>query len=402
MEEAAQAKPGGLPTEAFYTGLTGLAAFADALDESRYLAVPDDWVLGLADVVTSTEAIESGRYKVVNTAGAAVISAVSNALGTLDFPFVFTGDGASFAVGPDVADRAVAALAATVAWVGSELGLKMRGAAVAAATARAGGNDLRIARFAVSPHVSYGLFTGGARDWAERELKAGRLSVTGSRARPNLDGLSCRFRPLASRNGVVLSMIAKPRPGAPPGDVAAALREVLAIAEAEPRAGNPVPPDGPARSGAPQGHDIEARLQRRSGQPLVASRARIALRSLAAEAVLRRNRPFGGFSPEAYTRELVANSDFRKFDDGLMMTLDCSDGAAVAIEARLDAAERQGLLQHGLHRQGAALITCVVPSATRPAHVHFVDGASGGYAMAATQLKRKATARPSPRGRASR
>ena len=376
-------------TGTFYAGLPGLATFAEALDEAPYAPVPDDWVLGLADVVTSTEAIEGGRYKVVNTAGAAVISAVSNALGTLDFPFVFTGDGASFAVGPDMAERATAALAATVGWVGSELGLRMRGAAVRASEARAAGTDLRIARYAVSPHVSYALFTGGARDWAERELKAGRLPAAISHLRPNLDGLSCRFRPIAARNGIVLSVIAKPSSRASPREVAAALATVLAIAEAEPRAGNPVPPEGPGRSGAPQGHDIEARLQRRPRQSLVASRARVAVRSIAAETILRRNRPFGGFSPADYTRQLVENSDFRKFDDGLMMTLDCSDAAAAAIEDRLATAERDGLLAYGLHRQAAALITCVVPSATRPTHVHFIDGAAGGYAMAATHLKRK-------------
>ena len=398
MAGSEDATAGADPTAAFFAGLPGLTAFADALDGARYAAVPDSWVLGLADVVTSTEAIESGRYKVVNTAGAAVISAVSNALGSLDFPFVFGGDGASFAVGPDAAGRAVDALAATVAWVGSELGLRMRGAAVEVSAIRRAGADLRVARFAVSRHVSYALFAGGGRDWAERELKAGRRAVPTSGVRPNLDGLSCRFRPLAARRGAVVSLIAKPRPEAPAAEVAAALGDMLAIAEAEPRAGNPVPPDGPERSGAPQGLAVEARLQRRSNQPLLASRLRVALRSLAAEAVLRRNRPFRGFSPESYTRELVANADFRKFDDGLMMTLDCSLAAAAAIEARLGAAERAGLLDFGLHRQAAALITCVVPSATRPGHVHFVDGASGGYATAATQIKRKLLTQGGARG----
>ncbi len=36
-----------------------------------------------------------------------------------------------------------------------------------------------------------------------------------------------------------------------------------------------------------------------------------------------------------------------------------------------------------------ALVTCIVPSARRADHVHFVDGASGGYAVAAEALKRK-------------
>ncbi len=169
-------------------------------------------MLGVADVVTSTEALEAGRYKAVNTAGAAVISAVSNALGTLDFPFVFTGDGASFAVGPEDAEVASEALAATIAWVGTELGLGLRGAMVPVHAIRAAGVDLKVVRYAASDHVDYAMFTGGGRDWAEREMKAGRLILPAAPAgaRPDLSGLSCRFKNIPAAQGSILSVIVKP------------------------------------------------------------------------------------------------------------------------------------------------------------------------------------------------
>jgi hypothetical protein len=46
-----------------------------------------------------------------------------------------------------------------------------------------------------------------------------------------------------------------------------------------------------------------------------------------------------------------------------------------------------GTCRYGIHRQEAALMTCIVPSSLDRDHVHFVDGASGGYAMAAAMLK---------------
>src|SRR4026209_280567 len=70
---------------------------ADAISLS---SLPQDWLIGVADVEQSTKAIQDKRYKAVNMAGAAVIAAVANALGGRDFPFVFGGDGASFAVSP--------------------------------------------------------------------------------------------------------------------------------------------------------------------------------------------------------------------------------------------------------------------------------------------------------------
>ena len=378
-------------TQAFYGALPVAPDFAAAVELDRYTALPDDWRLGLADVATSTEAVRAGRYKAVNTAGAAVISAVSNALGTLSFPFVFTGDGASFAVGPGEADRAEAALGATVRWVGTELGLTLRGATVPVGRLRAAGADLRIARVAASPDVDYAMFAGGGHDWAERELKAGRLppAAASPGARPDLTGLTCRFRPVPTRQGVILSVIVKSRGPERAAAFVAACGDVLALAHGAPDGGHPLPAGGPPRPWPPDGLDIEARLHRAAGGSLAASRLRTAARALLATAVLRSGRAVGGVVPDTYGRQIAGNSDFRKFDDGLMMTIDCPQAIADAIAERLAAGEAEGALRFGLHRQSEALVTCIVPSARRADHVHFVDGASGGYAVAAEALKRK-------------
>ena len=91
------------------------------------------------------------------------------------------------------------------------------------------------------------------------------------------------------------------------------------------------------------------------------------------------------FDAAVYTSDVAANADFRKFDDGLRMTLDCSPAFADALEARLAAAEDYA--NWGAFRQEAAQLTCFVPSITERGHVHFVDGAGGGYTMAAKAMK---------------
>jgi hypothetical protein len=83
----------------------------------------------------------------------------------------------------------------------------------------------------------------------------------------------------------------------------------------------------------------------------------------------------------------VENSDFRKYDDNLRMTLDCTPALADAIEERLTKAAAGNVLRFGLHRQDKAIMTCIVPSIADSSHVHFVDGAAGGYALAAKNLK---------------
>ena len=82
-------------SETFFNTLPVFVDFAGVADSRNYRPLPSDWALATADIVDSTGAIEAGRYKAVNMAGASVISAILNAVGSNDHPFVFGGDGAA-------------------------------------------------------------------------------------------------------------------------------------------------------------------------------------------------------------------------------------------------------------------------------------------------------------------
>jgi hypothetical protein len=77
----------------------------------------------------------------------------------LEDPFVFGGDGASFAVSPQDLDRARDALAATATWVKADLDLVMRVALVPVSSVRAQALDVRVARYAPSPNLSCAMFS---------------------------------------------------------------------------------------------------------------------------------------------------------------------------------------------------------------------------------------------------
>src|ERR1700709_372602 len=161
--------------KSFYASLPVFRGFGSLMDPALYSPLPDDWTVGVADIVESTRAIAEARYKAVNMAGAAVIAAVTNALEGREVPFVFGGDGASFAVAPHDLPRAREALAATSAWVKDDLDLAMRVALVPVAAVRAQGLDVRVARFGPSPNLSYAMFSGAGLGWAEGAMKPGEL-----------------------------------------------------------------------------------------------------------------------------------------------------------------------------------------------------------------------------------
>ena len=372
--------PGGSDT--FYGGIPVFRGFGSLMDPALYSPLPDDWSIGVADIVESTRAIAQARYKAVNMAGAAVIAAVTNALEGREFPFVFGGDGASFAVSPDDLDRARDALAATATWVRDDLDLAMRVALVPVAAVRAQGLDVRVARFGPSPNLSYAMFSGGGLGWAEAAMKRGEFVVAGapSGTQPDLTGLSCRFEEIPSARGLILSVLVVPARNADPLAFRKAIEDIIALVEGSPDAGRPVPPGGPPLRWPPAGVDYEARAQR--GGPLFRRRAAVLAHTLFAYLIM-----VGGFVPKTYVRQVVENSDFRKYDDGLRMILDCTSELERGLTQRLALAASAGIVRYGLHRQDAAMMTCFTPSALRSDHVHFIDGARGGYASAATALK---------------
>jgi hypothetical protein len=370
----------------FYGRIPVFHGFGDLMDPALYVPLPDDWSIGLADIVQSTQAIAAQRYKAVNMAGAAVIAAVTNALEGREFPFVFGGDGASFAVAPEDIGHAREALSATARWVQDDLDLMMRVALVKVADIRAQGLDVRVARFAPSPNVSYAMFSGGGLGWAEVAMKRGEFAVpmAPSGTMPDLSGLSCRFEEIPAARGLILSVLVVPRKDVDERAFRAVIEDVIALIERSPDAGRPVPSGGPTIKWPPAGLDFEIRAERGSW---LKNRVTVLGRTLLAYVVMRYGISVGGFVPKLYVQQLVENSDFRKYDDGLRMILDCTPDLEKALEQRLVAAASAGTIRYGLHRQDAAMMTCFTPSALRADHVHFIDGARGGYASAATAMK---------------
>jgi hypothetical protein len=387
-----QSMPSTESSEPFYGSIPVFRGFARLMDPALYSPLPPDWSVGVADIVESTKAIAARRYKAVNMAGAAVIAAVTNALEGREFPFVFGGDGASFAVSSDDLARAREALAATATWVREDLDLRMRVALVPMTAIRARGLDIRVARFGPSANLSYAMFSGGGLGWAEAAMKRGEfaLAEAPAGAQPDLSGLSCRFEEIPASRGIILSVLVMPGCCADAPAFRKVIEEIVDLVERSPDAGRPVPPQGPPLRWPPQGVEYEARAAR--GGPLLKRRAFVLTRTLFAYLVLRFGIKVGGFVPQAYVRQVVENSDFRKYDDGLRMILDCTPELERALTERLVAAAASGFVRYGLHRQDAAMMTCFTPSALRSDHVHFIDGARGGYASAATALKTTAVA----------
>ena len=372
-----------------FTDIDPFDDFARVTDPGVYRQLPDSWQVGVADVVNSRAAVEAGRYRAVNMAGAATISAIGNGLAGKPFPFVFGGDGVHFAIAPEDIDTARDAMTKTASWVRRDLDLELRVGMTSISELRAAGHDLRVARYAASEHAIYAMFSGGGVEWVERMLKSGRfgLDPAPNDAQPDLTGLSCLWGPVETKNGVVLSMIVKPMERAEPTVFTALIRKVLAALGPDNDL-NPVSTDRFKMSWLGDFLAIKTRIPASPDSSALGNFVRLNIMALIAWLLFKIDRKVAGFDPRHYRHWMAENSDYRKFDDGLLMTVDCTEATAAAIERLLEAARSAGIAHFGLHRQQTALMTCIVPSIYDDGHLHFLDGGEGGYTQAARQLER--------------
>ena len=383
----------------FYRDLPALPSLEAALDTAAQADVPDDWHYVVADVVQSTQAIAAGAYKQVNTVGVACIAALANMDRSLQLPFVFGGDGATFAVPDSHIEPTLRALRGTQQLAAQQFGLQLRAGLVPVGELRAAGHGVKVAKVQLSTHVGQAVLAGSGWAEAERRVKAGwpdagvlHVQPDDGPAEASFEGFECRWQEVPSFQGHKLALIVLAR-ASDPAQAQHAYQRVLAQLRAvlgdDLSAHHPLRAERMRLSFSPRQLMGEWMVRtaglRFTGK--LAYAARLLLHNVAGSYLFARRIDTASVAWSHYRDDLVRQTDFRKFDAALRMVLDVTDAQYQALQAWLDAQQAQGALVYGLHLSDHALVTCLVESHADK-HLHFVDGSDGGYALAARQLKR--------------
>jgi hypothetical protein len=378
----------------FFSELPELRDFSSVTDPEVYHRVPATWQLVITDVRGSTRAIEAGRYRDVNALGVASIVAVCNALPEVELPYVFGGDGATLLVPGSHIEPCLRALRGVSAVAKSGYDLELRTGVVSVESLVADGHAVGVARFRASEHVCLAMFAGSGFAAAERWIKdpstADRFAVPAAGdAAADFEGFECRWQPVDSKKGSIVSLLVQAS-GTDESRKSEVYRSVLAALARIPESGDarPVSVDGLKLRAFGGDYSSEARLRSSSTEGQEYDRALAVAKKKAriGRVLMGLGASAGGFDGATYASELVENTDFRKFDETLRMVLDLSPSEIERLQAFLEQERLSGRLVYGLHRAPSALVTCFVRSYAGN-HLHFVDGADGGYALAAKQLK---------------
>ena len=383
-------------TERFYSELKPINRFSEITNIKNFVSVPDDWYIIVTDVVNSTKEVELGNYKDVNLLGAASIIAVLNIAQKIDIPFVFGGDGATVLIPALLYAQAKQALLALKQRAKANFAIDLRVGIVPVSAVSAANYSVKIAKLEVSENYHQAVLAGGGLTYATELIKDSigenlySLSPLKKAEDVNLNGLECRWQNIPSRHEEILSLIVL-ETSLSVKNSGKVYQEVLE--EIEHIYGNeecysPIANDNLRLTFNRRSLLKETKLRAKSASWLDKALylLKIQLENLLGLLFMNFKFKIGPMDWGLYKNIVADATDYRKFDDMLRMVI---SGNAVQREQLinyLDLQYKAGILVYGTHVSHQALMTCLVFEYNGP-QVHFIDGADGGYTLAAKAMK---------------
>lgn len=377
----------------FYRDISEINEFSQTVDLDCYTPMPDDWLIIVTDIRGSTEAINAGKYKSVNMAGATAIAAICNEFPDLDIPFVFGGDGAMLAI-PDVGQSYIMGLLRFCSdATRSAFGLELAAGCRTMGELRKVGKEIKIGKYKLSNNVHQALFWGSGVDYVEEIIKKPVNDLYKYKmVHADLKGLECRWNEILSDKDEVLSIIISStiqNEGEKSRFYKLCLEKIENI-YGTPDQYSPVSESELSLAASPFKLRDEVNLRSFPANSLKKlyyhtklAYLQIAGRSLMKFRVKTNNTNWGN-----YKRDFVQNADFRKFSDSLKLVVSGTVEQRRKIRSFLEKHNEKGNVVFGLHASPAAMTTCFVTN-YKGQHIHFVDGTEGGYARASVELKQQ-------------
>lgn len=385
-------------TESFYADLPTLNNFLDITDYRNFQFVPSNWYIIITDIVGSTKAIESGRYKEVNLLGACSIVAVLNVAGKIEIPFVFGGDGAAILIPPSLYLKAMQALLATSQRAKTEFGMDLRVGAVSVSDVNRANYDVKVAKVMVSENYYQAAFTGNGLSYATELIKNPatankyKYQNTDSIAEADFSGLECRWQDIPSKHGEMVSLIVKATSAISEINYHI-YREMIENIQAIYGIGDSLNPIDReyfkiAFSYKYLKTEIPFRAKSSRFWNKVLYFCKIFINNVWVWFLITFKMKFSNIDWGKHKDIIIAATDYEKFDDILRMVIAGNEAQREKLTCYLEKNYREGKLVYGLHVSDRALLTCLVFE-KNGRQVHFIDGADGGYALAAKALKQR-------------
>lgn len=352
-----------------------------------FCKIPADWYVIITDIKGSTKVVQNGQHETVNLIATGSIVAVLNISFKVNvsIPFFFGGDGATFIVPPTVKDAAMRALLLYKNNIQGSFNIELRTGIVPVRDIYTLGHELKIAKFSSSGNFAIPIVLGDGLHYAEKQIKGTDYLLSGHLPQEDeldLTGMQCRWDKIKppANNFEVVTLIAIARDAA--AQSTAFSKVIYQIDQIY---------------GTPE-----------ERQPI--SIAQLRLKSTFAKLGLEFKARFGRIKlfrflqtwltnsigylyfrtrkGKLYLTRLVEMSDTLVIDGKINTVISGSEHQRLLLQEQLNALEAAGEILYALYVSKESVMSCYVRD-MKDDHIHFVDGAEGGYTKAAGQLKLK-------------
>jgi len=357
------------------------------MEAHLFYKIPPDWHVVITDVKNSTGAVQSGQHETINLVATGSIVAVLNIAykANVTVPFFFGGDGATFILPQRILDEVIQALQQHRDNTMVNFNLDLRVGHVPVADIYKEQHELNISKLRTSVQFDIPILLGDGLTYAEKTIKGPDYAFAAPERvshEPDLSGMQCRWDKIKPPENYfeVISLLVIAREDV---QQAQAFRKVMQAVD--------------TIYGAPKVRT-----------PI--SVGKLKLKGTFAKVGLEMRARMGGFSPfyflvhwirtllgyfyfktkkgKGYLHSLVDMSDTLVIDGKINTVISGTAQQREKLEAALDKLEQEGEILYGLFMSKESVMSCYVRN-MNDRHIHFVDGAEGGYTKAAGIIKQK-------------
>jgi len=355
--------------------------------EHLFYRIPESWHVVITDVKDSTEAVKKGLHETINLVATGSIVAVMNIVynANLTIPFFFGGDGATFIIPETMLAPALKALFQHRENTQSEFNLDLRVGHVTVSEIYNNKKDLKISKLKTSAQFEIPVLLGNGLMYAEKKIKGKDYQfevLTGNTEELNMEGMQCRWNKIMPPENYseVVSLLVMARENVNP---AVAFKKVMDAIEkiyGTPQKRSPISISKLKLKAtlAKISHEMRARMEGFRAFYVLFNWIKTSLGYFY----------FKTKRGQKYLANLVEMSDILVIDGRINTVISGNARQREQLENALNKIEKDGEIIYGLHVSKESVMSCYVRNMD-DRHIHFVDGAEGGYTKAAGVIKQK-------------
>ncbi len=357
------------------------------VNSSLFYTVPGDWYVIITDIKNSTNAVKNGLHENVNLVAAGSIVAILNLAfkENISIPFFFGGDGATFLIPPVLIDKAIPALLLYKMQTQENFNLELRVGYIPVSEIYTKNHQLIISKFSFSAFFPIPIVLGTGLNYAESIIKGNNYLPGEHKAQDedlDLNGMQCRWDRIPPPENMeeVVTLLVVAREAAQQqiifGDVMKLIDQVYGA-----------PPKRQPISVAKLQlkttfNRLGKEMRTRIGKIKLIDLIYLWGYSIVGKLYFKTKKG------KHYLTRLVEMSDTLVIDGKINTVISGTSAQRNELQNALDKLESEGKIVYGMHVSNSSIMSCYVRD-LEDGHIHFVDGAEGGYTLAAGMLKKK-------------